>query len=70
VAALRAKRLQFVKQVVRDRPIVLCLDDTGAKKQGQTTAYVARQYIGHLGKIDNGIVSVNAYGIVDEIPFP
>ena len=70
VGALRAKRLQLVKQVVRDRPIVLCIDETGDKKKGQTTEYVARQYIGNLGKIDNGIVSVNAYGIVDEITFP
>jgi SRSO17 transposase len=70
VAALRAKRLQLVKQVVRDRPVVLCLDETGEKKKGRTTDYVARQYIGNLGKIDNGIVSVNAYGIVDEITFP
>jgi SRSO17 transposase len=31
---------------------------------------VNRQYIGNLGKIDNGIVSVNAYGILDNMSFP
>jgi SRSO17 transposase len=69
-ATLRAKRLQVVKQVVGDRPLILCIDETGDKKKGQTTEYVARQYSGHLGKSETGMVSVNAYGIVDEITFP
>jgi SRSO17 transposase len=70
VATLRANRLQLVKQVVHDRPVVRCIDEPGDKKKGPTTDYVARQYIGNLGKIDKGIVSVNAYGIMDEITFP
>lgn len=36
------------------------MDETGDKKKGHTTDYVARQYIGKLGKIDQGLVSVNA----------
>jgi SRSO17 transposase len=39
-------------------------------KKGKSTDYVNRQYIGNLGKIDNGIVSVNAYGILDNMSFP
>lgn len=31
---------------------------------------MARQYIGNLGKVDNGIVSVNAYGVLGDITFP
>jgi SRSO17 transposase len=31
---------------------------------------VARQYLGSVGKIDNGIVSVNAYGVYANITFP
>jgi SRSO17 transposase len=31
---------------------------------------VARQYLGSVGKIDNGIVSVNAYGVYGNITFP
>jgi SRSO17 transposase len=49
---------------------MLCIDETGNKKKGKTTDYVARQYIGNLGKIENGIASVNAYGVMDEITFP
>jgi SRSO17 transposase len=49
---------------------VLCLDETGDRKKGKTTDYVAHQYIGNLGKLANGIVSVNAYGILDHFTFP
>jgi SRSO17 transposase len=34
------------------------------------TDYVKRQYIGNLGKIENGIVSVNIYGYCDGVTFP
>ncbi len=40
------------------------------KKKGNHTDYVTRQYIGNLGKVDNGIVSVNAYGVIGELTFP
>lgn len=42
----------------------------GDRKKGKTTDYVDRQYIGNLGKIDSGIVSVNAYGISGQFTFP
>jgi len=29
---------------------------------------VKRQYIGNLGKIENGIVAVTAYGLINIIP--
>lgn len=70
ITHLRAKRLQLVKQGVQGTPFILCSDETGDRKKGKTTDYVARQYIGKLGKIDNGIVSVNAYGVLDELTFP
>jgi SRSO17 transposase len=34
------------------------VDETGDKKKGHSTDYVKRQYIGNLGKIENGIVVV------------
>jgi SRSO17 transposase len=70
VATLRQQRLALIRAVLKERPFILCLDETGDKKKGKTTDYVARQYIGNLGKIENGIVSVNAYGVLDEITFP
>jgi SRSO17 transposase len=37
---------------------VLVLDDTGDKKDGTATAHVSRQYLGSVGKTDNGMVAV------------
>lgn len=46
------------------------IDETGDRKKGRKTDYVARQYLGSMGKVDAGIVSVNAYGIYQDITFP
>lgn len=70
VASLRNQRLSLILQQLQGRSIVLVIDDTGDRKKGKTTDYVARQYIGNLGKIDNGIVSVNAYGVLEGMTFP
>jgi hypothetical protein len=39
---------------------VLVVDDTGDRKDGTQTAHVARQYLGSVGKVDNGIVAVTS----------
>jgi hypothetical protein len=39
---------------------VLVIDDTGDRKDGRHTAHVARQYLGSVGKTDNGIVGVTS----------
>jgi hypothetical protein len=39
---------------------VLVIDDTGDRKDGHHTAHVARQYLGSVGKTDNGIVAVTS----------
>jgi len=40
------------------------------KKRAKQLSYVAKQYIGNLGRTANGIVSVNAYALVDNITIP
>ncbi|WNN92160.1 IS701 family transposase (plasmid) [Gloeocapsopsis dulcis] len=60
----------MAKQLIGEQPIVLCIDETGDVKKGQATDYVARHYIGNLGKTENGIVSVNAYALVDGLTYP
>src|SRR5712691_8037497 len=67
---LREKRLTLLRQALAGRSFTLCIDETGDKKKGKTTDYVASQYIGNLGKVANGIVSVNAYGVLDDSTFP
>lgn len=70
VKAFRELRLWLIKQTIGNQPIVLCLDETGDEKKGQATDYVAKQYIGNLGRTANGIVSVNAYAVVENITYP
>ena len=38
---------------------VLILDDTGDRESGTHIAHVGRQYLGSIGKIDNGIGGVS-----------
>src|SRR5712691_4887151 len=39
---------------------VLIIDDSGDRKAGTKTDHVARQYLGSVGKVDNGIVAVTS----------
>src|SRR6266436_2347704 len=70
VEAVRAKRLELLRQALGDTPFILCLDETGDRKKGHTTDYVAHQYIGNLHTLANGVVSVNAYGLLGTTTFP
>jgi DDE superfamily endonuclease len=54
----------------------LVLDDSGDRKAGRHTAHVARQWLGSLGKTDNGIVAVTSlwadervYWPIDVVPY-
>jgi SRSO17 transposase len=70
VEDLRKRRLKLILQVLQGREIILIIDETGDRKQGKTTDYVKRQYIGNIGKIENGIVAVTAYGLIEGMTFP
>jgi SRSO17 transposase len=49
---------------------VLVIDDTGDRKAGSKTAHVARQYLGSVGKTDNGIVAVTSLWADERLYFP
>lgn len=70
VEALRHQRLALLHQALGTTPFILCVDETGDRKKGHTTDYAASQYIGNLHTLANGVVSVNAYGLLDTTPFP
>lgn len=57
---LEKKRLEIILAILEGAEIIVMIDETGDKKKGKTTDYVKIQYIGNLGKIENGIVTVNA----------
>ena len=70
VSELKSQRLAKIKKVLSGNAITVVIDETGDRKKGKKTDYVSRQYLGSVGKIDNGIVSVNAYGVYCNITFP
>ena len=70
VESLRRQRLELILLILQNRPIILIIDETGEQKKGKTTDYVKRQYIGNLGKTENGIVVVTAYAVLSGMTFP
>ncbi len=67
---LEKRRLSIILNVLEGRKIDVIIDETGDKKKAKKIDYVKRQYIGNMGKIENGIVSVNAYGHYQGMTFP
>ena len=70
VTELRQRRLLLTLKALTGKKITVVIDETGDRKKGKATDYVARQYLGSVGKIDRGIVTVNAYGIYEQVTFP
>jgi hypothetical protein len=48
----------------------LVIDETGDRKDGKKTAHVGKQYLGGIGKIDNGVVSVSSLWADERIYYP
>jgi SRSO17 transposase len=70
VEEVKKRRLNLTLKALKKQKITVVIDETGDRKKGTKTDYVARQYLGSVGKIDRGIVSVNAYGVYENITFP
>jgi SRSO17 transposase len=49
---------------------VLVIDDTGDRKDGPAMAHVARQYLGSVGKVDQGIVAVTSLWADEGVYWP
>lgn len=61
---LNDRRIEVAWQHRNTRPQVgyrLIIDDSGHRKSGTDTDGVARQYIGQIGKVDNGAVVVTSH---------
>jgi DDE superfamily endonuclease len=72
-AAVDARRVDLLLTDPATRPHaqgVLVLDDTGERKAGTQTAHVARQYLGVIGKVDNGLVAVTSLWADARVYFP
>lgn len=69
-AKLRHRRLELILQVLNGERLILLIDESGDCKKGNQTDYVKRQYIGNVGKKENGIVCVTAYGLYQGMILP
>jgi hypothetical protein len=70
---VQAERLKLLREDATTAPNtrgVLVIDETGDRKDGHKTAHVARQYLGNLGKIDNGVVSVTSLWADEQVYYP
>ena len=67
---LRQRRLDIILRILAGRSLILLIDETGDCKKGKSTDYVKRQYIGNVGKKENGIVAVSAYGLFQGMVLP
>jgi len=73
VESITQRRLELLLSNPATRPHdggVLVLDETGIKKDGIKTDHVARQYLGSLGKVDNGIVAVSSLFADERFYYP
>lgn len=70
---VQAERLRLLREDPATAPNaqgVLVIDETGDRKDGHKTAHVARQYLGNVGKIDNGVVSVTSLWADEQVYYP
>jgi len=61
---LNDRRIDVIWRTRQTRPardFKLILDDSGHRKSGTATEGVGRQYIGQIGKVDNGMVEVTSH---------
>lgn len=73
VAAITARRLELLLGDPATAPTdagVLIIDETGDPKDGSKTPHVAKQYLGSLGKVANGIVAVSTVWADASIYYP
>jgi hypothetical protein len=73
VAAITARRLELLLGDPATAPTdagVLIIDETGDPKDGSKTPHVAKQYLGSLGKVANGIVAVSTVWADAAIYYP
>ena len=71
--AVNVRRLALLQQslVTAPKPSgVLVIDETGDRKWGSKTAHIGRQYLGSIGKTDNGIVSVHSLWADEQRYYP
>jgi len=75
VGEIEARRLELVREDPRRSSAphergVLVIDETGDRKDGTKTDHVGYQYLGSVGRIANGIVSVSSVWADERVYYP
>lgn len=71
--AVNRRRLEILVENAETAPHAsgaLIIDETGDRKDGKKTAHVGKQYLGGIGKIENGVVSVNSLWADERLYYP
>jgi SRSO17 transposase len=72
-AALNARRVDLLRcdpATAPDADGVLVIDETGDRKWGTKTAHIGRQYLGSIGKVDRGVVTVSSLWADERVYWP
>ena len=70
---INRRRVRIMLEEPRSAPTAggaLVVDETGDRKDGNATAHVGKQYLGGIGKIDNGVVCVSSLWVDERIYYP
>lgn len=72
-AAVNARRVALLcadPTTAPDDAGVLVIDESGDRKWGTKTAHVGRQYLGSIGKVDSGVVTVSSLWADERVYWP
>ncbi|MFE0063150.1 transposase [Streptomyces sp. NPDC059003] len=67
---LRLELLRMHEQTAPHKGGGIVIDDSGDRKDGTATAHVGQQWLGRLGKTDNGIVTVTTVWTDGRVYYP
>src|SRR5215211_1032061 len=70
---VNARRLKLLFEETASAPNeegVLVIDEHGDRKWGNKTAHVGKQWLGNIGKTDNGVVSVSSLWAEEGVYYP
>jgi SRSO17 transposase len=71
--AVNRRRVQLMLEEPETAPVesgALVIDETGDRKDAKATAHVGKQYLGGIGKTDNGVVSVSSLYAEERLYYP
>jgi hypothetical protein len=70
---INRRRVELIledSQTAPQKSGALVIDETGDRKDGKATAHVGKQYLGGIGKVDNGVVSVSSLYAEERLYYP